>query len=172
VKKFRYIRQNKFLISKFNFSLFFLKKKLLLNKLILVGEIILTQIVSKPHSFFCLRTIMILGYVFYLLVCHEDLGRDEKDFIEEQVKNYPLPSNIYWKDIIRDLKKKFGKLRSENKVKNFYYSSPSGKARVKERKTLTEKNVSDATKMIEQNISDATRMIEQNVSGPNRMSVS
>jgi hypothetical protein len=83
------------------------------------------------------RTIIILGYIFYLLVCHEDLNRDEKDFIREQVKKYPSPSIINWKYIIRNLKKEFGTLRSENKVKNFWYSSPSGKARAKERKNLS-----------------------------------
>ncbi|CAB5389208.1 unnamed protein product [Rhizophagus irregularis] len=58
------------------------------------------------------------------LLRHENLCEDEKLYIIEWVEKYrnehPF-NNINWKQLIKDLKNKFGKMRSENKVKNHYY---------------------------------------------------
>ncbi|CAB4408082.1 unnamed protein product [Rhizophagus irregularis] len=57
------------------------------------------------------------------LLCHENLCEDEKLYIIEWVEKYrnehPF-NNINWKQLIEDLNNKFGKMRSENKVKNHY----------------------------------------------------
>ncbi|CAB4408118.1 unnamed protein product [Rhizophagus irregularis] len=57
------------------------------------------------------------------LLCHENLCEDEKLYIIEWVEEYKNkhPSNVInWKQLIKDLNNKFGKMRSENKVKNHY----------------------------------------------------
>ncbi|RGB28507.1 hypothetical protein C1646_767727 [Rhizophagus diaphanus] len=57
-------------------------------------------------------------------LCHEDLCEDEKFYIIEWVEEYKNKhpfGNINWKQLIKDLKIKSGKMRSENKVKNHYY---------------------------------------------------
>ncbi|RIA81951.1 hypothetical protein C1645_809838 [Glomus cerebriforme] len=49
------------------------------------------------------------------------LGEDEKSFIIQWVENNRVPnSKIRWKPLISEIEKKFGKLRSENMVKNFW----------------------------------------------------
>ncbi|GBC37522.2 hypothetical protein GLOIN_2v1844533 [Rhizophagus irregularis DAOM 181602=DAOM 197198] len=58
------------------------------------------------------------------LFCHEKLCEDEKLYIIEWVEEYKNkhPFNgIKWKQLIEDLNNKFGKMRSENMVKNHYY---------------------------------------------------
>ncbi|PKC60505.1 hypothetical protein RhiirA1_467926 [Rhizophagus irregularis] len=57
-------------------------------------------------------------------LCLEDLCEDEKLYIIEWVEEYKNkhPFNkINWKQLIEDLNNKFGKMRSENMVKNHYY---------------------------------------------------
>ncbi|PKY34112.1 hypothetical protein RhiirB3_497511 [Rhizophagus irregularis] len=57
-------------------------------------------------------------------VTHEDLCENEKLYIIEWVEKYKNkhPSNVInWKQLIADLKIKSGKMRSEIKVKNYYY---------------------------------------------------
>jgi hypothetical protein len=67
-------------------------------------------------------------------VDHDPLSNNEKQFIIKRVKKYQAKSGIiHWKYIIRDLGKKFDKIRSENKIKNFWNSSQEGKEE-KERK--------------------------------------
>ncbi|CAB4485674.1 unnamed protein product [Rhizophagus irregularis] len=58
------------------------------------------------------------------LFSHEDLCENEKLYIIEWVEKYKNkhPSNVInWKQLIADLKIKSGKMRSEIKVKNYYY---------------------------------------------------
>ncbi|PKK68053.1 hypothetical protein RhiirC2_851740 [Rhizophagus irregularis] len=58
------------------------------------------------------------------LLCHEKLCEDEELYIIEWVEKYrnEHPFNdIKWKQLIKDLKIKSGKMRSENMVKNHYY---------------------------------------------------
>ncbi|CAB4432501.1 unnamed protein product [Rhizophagus irregularis] len=57
-------------------------------------------------------------------LCLEDLCKDEKLYIIEWVEEYKNKhpfSKINWKQLIVDLNNKFGKMRSDNKVKNHYY---------------------------------------------------
>ncbi|CAB4485643.1 hypothetical protein RhiirA1_444138 [Rhizophagus irregularis] len=56
-------------------------------------------------------------------LCHEPLDEAEKSFIVQWVKvNQTTPTaTIHWKDLISAMKDRFGKLRSENKIKNFWY---------------------------------------------------
>ena len=43
-------------------------------------------------------------------------------FIIRWVEKHKNSNNkIHWKDLIFEMKKRFGKLRSENKIKNFWY---------------------------------------------------
>ncbi|CAB4383666.1 unnamed protein product [Rhizophagus irregularis] len=59
------------------------------------------------------------------LLCHEKLCEDEELYIIEWVEKYKNkhPSNVItkWKQLVLDLNNKFGKMRSENKVKNHYF---------------------------------------------------
>ncbi|GBC03193.1 hypothetical protein RclHR1_05000006 [Rhizophagus clarus] len=56
-------------------------------------------------------------------LCHDPLDEAEKSFIIQWVKaNQTTPNaTIHWKDLISAMKNRFGKLRSENKIKNFWY---------------------------------------------------
>ncbi|RIA81064.1 hypothetical protein C1645_837569 [Glomus cerebriforme] len=53
---------------------------------------------------------------------HKPLNEDEKSFIIQWVENNKTPDDpkIHWKILISEIEKKFGKLRSENMVKNFW----------------------------------------------------
>src|SRR2546430_822023 len=62
-------------------------------------------------------------YVYVFLVCNEPMGYHEKKYVIELTQKYRTPKNINWKYVIRDLEKRFGKLHSENKVKNYWYST-------------------------------------------------
>lgn len=53
--------------------------------------------------------------------CHDPLGDDEKKFIIRRVPKYQN-SYMIWESVIRDLKNKFGKLRSADKIKMVWYS--------------------------------------------------
>ncbi|EXX55165.1 uncharacterized protein OCT59_003542 [Rhizophagus irregularis] len=57
-------------------------------------------------------------------LCHNELDEDERSYINEWVKEYKNqnPSDkICWTKLILKMDKKFGKLRTENRVKNFWY---------------------------------------------------
>ncbi|RIA79861.1 hypothetical protein C1645_882475 [Glomus cerebriforme] len=56
-------------------------------------------------------------------LCHDPLDEAEKSFIIQWVEanKTTSTSTIHWKDLISVMKDQFGKLRSENKIKNFWY---------------------------------------------------
>jgi hypothetical protein len=57
------------------------------------------------------------------LVCHEPLDKEEEIFVVQWIKNNQKASGkIYWKELVSAMKGQFGKLRSENKLKNYWYS--------------------------------------------------
>jgi hypothetical protein len=57
----------------------------------------------------------------FLLVCRKFLDDDEKSFIIQWVENNQEPNGtIHWKDLINEIEHNFGKLRSENAIKNFW----------------------------------------------------
>ncbi|CAG8684562.1 672_t:CDS:2 [Rhizophagus irregularis] len=53
-------------------------------------------------------------------LCFEPLSEDEKSFIVQWAESKPQGDTIRWKELIPLMKTKFKKLRSENKVKNFW----------------------------------------------------
>ncbi|PKC07702.1 hypothetical protein RhiirA5_500478 [Rhizophagus irregularis] len=59
-------------------------------------------------------------------LCHDPFDEIEKLYMIEWVKKYkiqnPSADKIPWKKLILEMKDKFGKLRTENKVKNFWHS--------------------------------------------------
>jgi hypothetical protein len=55
-------------------------------------------------------------------VCHDPLSVEEKKFIAERAQKYQTV--VHWKHLIQDLKKRFGKLHSENKIKNHWSRTP------------------------------------------------
>ncbi|CAG8454059.1 11721_t:CDS:2 [Funneliformis mosseae] len=56
-------------------------------------------------------------------LCMNPLGNEEKAFVIRWITtNQKQNGIIHWKILILDLKAKFGLLRSENTVKNFFYS--------------------------------------------------
>jgi hypothetical protein len=58
-----------------------------------------------------------------LLVCHDPLDENDEKLIIEWVKKNQVPNGkICWTNLIPEVKAKTGKLRSENKLKNFWYS--------------------------------------------------
>lgn len=63
-------------------------------------------------------------FVLQLVIVHDPLNESEKSFIIKWVENNQLSSNgkIRWKVLIKEIKYVFGKLRSENQVKNYWYS--------------------------------------------------
>jgi hypothetical protein len=65
----------------------------------------------------------LIKLILLSLVCHEPLDEAEKSFIIQWVEaNQIAPTaTIHWKDLISAMKDRFGKLRSENKIKNFWY---------------------------------------------------
>ncbi|GBB83968.1 hypothetical protein RclHR1_10600005 [Rhizophagus clarus] len=76
----------------------------------------------------------------FFLVCHDELDENERSYIIKWVKenkNDNSSDKICWTKLISEIHDKFGKLRSENKVKNFYYlkkrqaSRPSPKMKIK-----------------------------------------
>ncbi|PKY25664.1 hypothetical protein RhiirB3_472625 [Rhizophagus irregularis] len=59
-------------------------------------------------------------------LCQWPLDNNEKFYIIHWVEGYKIknPSkNINWKELIFEMEKKFGKFRSESKVKNYYSST-------------------------------------------------
>ncbi|CAG8619925.1 12604_t:CDS:2, partial [Rhizophagus irregularis] len=66
-------------------------------------------------------------------LCHDSFNDNEKSFINEWVEEYkirnPSSRSISLKEIIPVMKEKFGKLRSENKVKNFWHAQQRKKGR-------------------------------------------
>ncbi|GBC02829.1 hypothetical protein RclHR1_04840012 [Rhizophagus clarus] len=57
-------------------------------------------------------------------ICHEELNDDERSYITKWVKEHKSENSsdkICWTKLISEMHDEFGKLRSENKVKNFYY---------------------------------------------------
>ncbi|CAB4383626.1 unnamed protein product [Rhizophagus irregularis] len=56
-------------------------------------------------------------------VCQVSLNDEEKQFIEDWiVLNKSGNGGIEWKKLRQDLKNQFGSFRSENKIKNYWYS--------------------------------------------------
>ncbi|RIA82003.1 hypothetical protein C1645_809818 [Glomus cerebriforme] len=55
-------------------------------------------------------------------LCNSPLDEDEKLFIVQWVENNKTPYGIiHWRDLINEVKNNFGKLRSENTLKNFWH---------------------------------------------------
>jgi hypothetical protein len=53
----------------------------------------------------------------------EPLSEAEKSFIVKWAEKHQTPNNtIRWKILLKEIESVFGKLRSENQVKNFWYS--------------------------------------------------
>ncbi|RIA82611.1 hypothetical protein C1645_835083 [Glomus cerebriforme] len=67
-------------------------------------------------------------------LCKKPLGNYEKKYIIELAQKYKKSrnqkSNINWKNVIQDLEKQFGKLYSENQVKNFWGSNIRSNTRI------------------------------------------
>ncbi|RIA88003.1 hypothetical protein C1645_776021 [Glomus cerebriforme] len=59
-------------------------------------------------------------WIYHL--CHEPLDEKEKDFIIQEINKLKPDEKISWKKIIKKMEDEFNKLRSENKVKNFWVS--------------------------------------------------
>ncbi|GBB99975.1 hypothetical protein RclHR1_00370016 [Rhizophagus clarus] len=56
-------------------------------------------------------------------VCLDALENEEKNFIVEWIQKHRTSSGvIHWKYVVNDLKLRFGKRHSENKVKNYWNS--------------------------------------------------
>ncbi|CAG8654094.1 uncharacterized protein OCT59_003458 [Rhizophagus irregularis] len=54
-------------------------------------------------------------------LCKEDLGYYEKVIIDDKVQKILVTSvKIRWREVIRELLRLFGKLYSENKIKNYW----------------------------------------------------
>ncbi|EXX63176.1 hypothetical protein RirG_154720 [Rhizophagus irregularis DAOM 197198w] len=54
-------------------------------------------------------------------LCRKYLDDDEKSFIVQWVEHNQEPNGtIHWKDLINEIEHKFGNLRSENTIKNFW----------------------------------------------------
>ncbi|PKY13084.1 hypothetical protein RhiirB3_485801 [Rhizophagus irregularis] len=66
-------------------------------------------------------------------LCLDSFDEIEKLYMIDWVKKYkiqnPPAGKIPWKKLIQEMKDKFGKLRSENKVKNFWHSKQRQKGR-------------------------------------------
>jgi hypothetical protein len=63
-----------------------------------------------------------LIFFFSLLVCTLPLEENEKLFIVQWVENNRTSDGIiHWKDLINEVNSRFGKLRSENTLKNFWH---------------------------------------------------
>ena len=60
----------------------------------------------------------------YLLVCHDPFEEEEIKFILKWIETRQITRNgtISWKDLIHEVEIRFGKLHSENKFKNYWYS--------------------------------------------------
>ncbi|RIA81947.1 hypothetical protein C1645_836146 [Glomus cerebriforme] len=54
-------------------------------------------------------------------LCHDCLNEAEKKFVIRWVNNRKTPE-IRWSELVSALQNKFGRLHSENKPKNFWYS--------------------------------------------------
>jgi hypothetical protein len=63
-----------------------------------------------------------LSCIYILLVCHDPLTHDEINFIIEHAQKQQRSKVIDWKFIIRDLEKKFDKLHSIKKIRDFWHS--------------------------------------------------
>ncbi|CAB4485766.1 hypothetical protein RhiirA5_366724 [Rhizophagus irregularis] len=67
-------------------------------------------------------------------LCLDTLEYEEKKFIAEWIRKYRTSSGvIHWKYVVNDLKIRFGKRHSENKVKNYW------NARIKREKKFKNK---------------------------------
>ncbi|GBB99974.1 hypothetical protein RclHR1_00370015 [Rhizophagus clarus] len=55
-------------------------------------------------------------------LCNKPLGYHEKNYISELIQKHRTSKTINWKNVIYDLERQFGKLYSQNLVKNFWYS--------------------------------------------------
>ncbi|CAB4408621.1 unnamed protein product [Rhizophagus irregularis] len=103
------------------------------------GEIVKQYLKEYENSYECLASIRKLTqstyarftdrHIYYYWknhlnprLCHDPLTHDEINFIVEQAQKQQRSKVIDWKFIIRDLEKKFGKLHSINKVRDFWHS--------------------------------------------------
>ncbi|CAG8748628.1 3613_t:CDS:2, partial [Rhizophagus irregularis] len=103
------------------------------------GEIVKQYLKEHENSYECLASIRKLTqstyarftdrHIYYYWknhlnprLCHDPLTHDEINFIVEQAQKQQRSKVIDWKFIIRDLEKKFGKLHSINKVRDFWHS--------------------------------------------------
>ncbi|RIA93048.1 hypothetical protein C1645_804318 [Glomus cerebriforme] len=56
-------------------------------------------------------------------LCHDNFEKEEIDFIIQWIEdNITSSGSISWIDLIDEVQRQFGKLRSKNKIKNFWYS--------------------------------------------------
>jgi hypothetical protein len=66
--------------------------------------------------------LILICFKIFILVCHDELNEKEKSYIIEWVEEYKIQNpfdKIRWKNLISEMKNKFGKLRTENCVKIF-----------------------------------------------------
>ncbi|PKC09938.1 hypothetical protein RhiirA5_472525 [Rhizophagus irregularis] len=67
------------------------------------------------------------------MVCGNRFNDNERSFINEWVEEYkilnPSSKSISWKEFIPVMEEKFGKLRSENQIKNFWHTQERKKKR-------------------------------------------
>ncbi|CAB4383713.1 unnamed protein product [Rhizophagus irregularis] len=54
-------------------------------------------------------------------LCHDPLGDDERMYIIQEIRLNP--NNVSWKKLTLKMNGQFSKLRSENKIKNFWTST-------------------------------------------------
>jgi hypothetical protein len=67
--------------------------------------------------------LILIYFKIFILVYHDELCEKEKSYIIEWVEEYKIQNpfdKIRWKNLISEMKNKFGKLRTENCVKNFW----------------------------------------------------
>ncbi|CAI2165135.1 5340_t:CDS:2 [Funneliformis geosporum] len=71
-------------------------------------------------------------------LCKNPLGNEEKAFVIRWITtNQTQTGTIHWKQLILDLNAKFGLLRSENTVKNFWYSRMKQLSRAQARQNVS-----------------------------------
>jgi hypothetical protein len=71
----------------------------------------------------------LFDFLFHLLVDHSPFSQEEENYICELVEEYHQKTDnrethtISWKDLQLKVEVKFGKFRSQNSIKNVWYSN-------------------------------------------------
>jgi len=90
---------------------------------VITGATTLIQNVSIMYILAKLFLNSIKFFLSLLIVCHYDLDDEEKQFIDNWISRNRIGGGVIeWKNLRQDLRNQFGFLRSENMVKNYWYS--------------------------------------------------